>query len=280
MTVDGRTPRSIVGRAVGVARGTAAMAGRHPRPRGASVLTYHDVTDDPANPTEQVSPAVLRAQLMAAVRWGVRFVPLPDLCERVLRGEPVDGLGVITFDDALVGVHRHGISVLAELDLPATVFAVSERLGTEAPAWYPGSDRVMTVDELREVAAAGVDVQSHTRTHADLPSIGGADLDRELAGSRAALGDLLGREVGYLAYPFGHYDARVRTAAREAGYRAAFTFRNGRVVPGLDPYLLPRVPMWTDAGRFRLAYNLARPTWSFPESQVDSVTRDKRVKGS
>jgi peptidoglycan/xylan/chitin deacetylase (PgdA/CDA1 family) len=275
-----RTPRSLVGRAVGVVRGTGAMAGWRPRPHGASVLTYHDVTDDPSNPTEQVTPAALRAQLRAALHWGVRFVPLPDLCERVLRGEPVDGLAAITFDDALVGVYRSAVGVLSDLDLPATVFVVSDRLGTEAPAWYPGSDRVMAVEELREVAAAGFDVQSHTRTHPDLPSLTGADLDRELAGSRAALSDLLGRDIDYLAYPFGHYDRHVRTAAREAGYRAAFTFRNGRVVPGLDPYRLPRVPMWTDARRFRLAYNLARPTWSFPENQVDSVTRANTFEGS
>jgi peptidoglycan/xylan/chitin deacetylase (PgdA/CDA1 family) len=275
-----RTPRSLVGRAVGVVRGTGAMAGWRPRPRGASVLTYHDVTDDPSNPTEQVTPAALRAQLRAALNWGVRFVPLPDLCERVLRGEPVDGLAAITFDDALVGVYRSAVAVLSDLDLPATVFVVSDRLGTEAPIWYPGSDRVMAVEELREVAAAGLDVQSHTRTHPDLPSLTGADLDRELAGSRAALRDLLGRDIEYLAYPFGHFDDHVRRAAREAGYRAAFTFRNGRVAPGLDPYRLPRVPMWTDARRFRLAYNLARPTWSFPENQVDSVTRDNTFEGS
>ncbi|HEV3135375.1 MAG TPA: polysaccharide deacetylase family protein [Acidimicrobiia bacterium] len=275
-----RTPRSIVGRAVGVVRGAGAMAGWRPRPRGASVLTYHDVTDDPANPTEQVTPAALRAQLIAAVHWGVCFVPLPDLCERVLRGEPVDGLGAITFDDALVGVYRSAVGVLSELGLPATVFVVSDRLGAEEPAWYPGSDRVMTMDELRELAAAGVDVQSHTRTHADLPSLTGADLDRELAGSRAALSDLLGRDIDYLAYPFGHYDHHVCRAARDAGYRGAFTFRNGRVAPGLDPYRLPRMPMWTDAKSFRLAYNIARPTWSFPENQVDSVTRDSTFEGS
>lgn len=275
-----RTPRSLVGRVVGVVRGTGAMAGWRPRPHGASVLTYHDVTDDPSNPTEQITPAALRAQLRAALHWGLRFVPLPDLCELVLRGEPVDGLAAITFDDALVGVYRSAIAVLSDLDLPATVFVVTDRLGTEAPAWYPGSDRVMAVEELRDVAAAGFDVQSHTRTHPDLPSLTGADLDRELAGSRAALSDLLGRDIEYLAYPFGHYDGHVRTAAREAGYRAAFTFRNGRLVPGLDPYRLPRVPMWTDARRFRLAYNLARPTWSFPENQVDSVTRANTFEGS
>src|SRR2546430_15024510 len=181
LTVVDRTPRSMVGRAVGVVRGTAAMAGWRPRPRGASALTYHDVTDDPANPTEQVTPAVLRAQLRAALHWGVRFVPLPDLCGRVLGGEPVDGVAAITFDDAPVAVYRSAGGVLSELDLPATVFVVSDRLGTQAPVWYPGSDRVMAVEELRAVAAAGFDVQSHTRTHPDLPSLTGVDLDRELA---------------------------------------------------------------------------------------------------
>jgi hypothetical protein len=102
----GRSPRSIAGRGIGLARGAGALAGWRLRTRGATVLTYHDVTDDPENTTEQVSPIVLRTQLAAAMRWGVQFVPLPELSERFLRGDSVDRLGAITFDDALVGVHR------------------------------------------------------------------------------------------------------------------------------------------------------------------------------
>jgi peptidoglycan/xylan/chitin deacetylase (PgdA/CDA1 family) len=270
--IYGRSPRSLAGRAIGLARGAAAVGGWRLRTRGASVLTYHDVTDNPAYASEQVSPAVLRAQLAGAVRWGMQFVPLPELGERLLRGAPVDGLAAITFDDALVGVHRNAIGVLAELGLPATVFVVSDRLGVASPDWYESSDRVMTVDELREVADAGLDIQSHTRTHADLPTLDDPALDGELGGSRAALSDLVGRDVQYLAYPFGHFDAHVCAAARQAGYRAAFTFRNGRVTRGLDPYRLPRLPMWTGAGRLRLAYNLARPPWSFPVHQRRAVT--------
>jgi hypothetical protein len=30
--------------------------------------------------------------------------------------------------------------------------------------------------------------------------------------------------------------------------------------------------MWIDAGRLRLAYNLARPPWSFPPHQRAAVT--------
>ena len=189
-----------------------------------------------------------------------------------MRGEPVDRLGAITFDDALAGVHRHALGILTELGLPATVFVVSDRIGIAAPDWYPGSDRVMTEQELREVADAGIDIQSHTRTHADLPSLDRPELERELAGARASLSDLLGRDIEYLAYPFGHYDQNVCAAVPKAGYRAAFTFRNGRITPGLDPFRLPRLPMWTDGTAMRLAYNLARPARSFPESQVAAVT--------
>jgi peptidoglycan/xylan/chitin deacetylase (PgdA/CDA1 family) len=270
--VELRSPRSIVGRAVGAVRGAAALAGWRLRTQGASVLTYHDVTDDPANPTEQVSPSALRAQLSTAVRLGVRFVSLPTLADLLLRGEPVDRLGAITFDDALAGVHRHAVEILRDLDLPATVFVVSDRIGVAEPDWYPGSDRVMSAEELREVADAGLDIQSHTRTHADLPTLEDNELDRELAEARVVLGNLLGRDVVYLAYPFGHYDAHVRAAVHRAGYRAAFTFRNGRITPGLDPYRLPRLPMWTDGNALRLAYNLARPSQSFPETQLAAVT--------
>jgi peptidoglycan/xylan/chitin deacetylase (PgdA/CDA1 family) len=270
--VFGRSPRSLAGRALGLARGAAAVAGWRVRARGATVLTYHDVTDDSAFATEQVSPAVLRAQLAAATAMGVQFVGLRELVERFLRSDRVDGLGAIAFDDALVGVHRYAVGVLADLGLPATVFVVSDRLGVHAPDWYTRSARVMSVEELREVADAGLDIQSHTCTHADLPALHGPALDRELSGSRAALSDLLGRDVPYLAYPFGHYDRHVCTAARRAGYRAAFTFRTGRITRGLDPYRLPRLPMWTEAGRLRLAYNLARPPWSFPEHQLSAVT--------
>jgi peptidoglycan/xylan/chitin deacetylase (PgdA/CDA1 family) len=267
-----RSPRSIAGRAIGLARGAGALAGWRLRPRGASVLTYHDVTDDPDVTTEQVSPSVLRAQLSAAAHMGMQFVPLPELGERLLRGDPVDGLAAITFDDALVGVHRNALGILSELGLPATVFVVADRLGVREPDWYPGSDRVMTAGELREIADGGLDIQSHTATHADLPTLDAHVLDRELAGARASLSELLGKEVEYLAYPFGNYDPDVCEATRQAGYLAAFTFRNGRVTPDLDPYRLPRLPMWTEAGRLRLAYNLARPPSSFPPHQRAAVT--------
>jgi peptidoglycan/xylan/chitin deacetylase (PgdA/CDA1 family) len=269
MSTVGRT----VGRAFGTARGAGALLGASLRGRGAVVFTYHDVTDDPENTSDQVTPGALRADLVAAQRWGLRWIGLPELAIRFLAGDRLDGLAAVTFDDALIGVHRHAVGILGELGVPATVFAVSRRLGTGTPEWYAGSDRVMTSDELLEVADAGFTVQSHTRTHADLPAVADPEaLHAELAGARTDLEQLLGRPVEYLAYPFGYFDRRVRDAVEAAGYRAAFTFLPGRIVPGLDRFRLPRFPMWSDHRRIRLAYLLARPVSSFRDFQPETVT--------
>jgi peptidoglycan/xylan/chitin deacetylase (PgdA/CDA1 family) len=235
------------------------------------VLTYHDVTDDPTNPTDQVSPTMLRSQLAFLGTRGVRFVSLGELTDRVLAHEDVDGLVAVTFDDALVGVYRHGVDVLAGLGIPATVFVVSRRLGTESPAWYPGSDRTMTEQELRAVADAGIGLGSHTRTHPELPALEPRELADELAGSRADLESWSGAPVDLLAYPSGHFDAAVCAATRAAGYRAAFTFRPGRVSPGLDAFRLPRLPMGSTWSRSHLAYALGRPASSYPPHQLDEV---------
>ena len=48
-----------------------------------------------------------------------------------------------------------------------------------------------------------------------------------MQGSRSFLTELLGHEVSYLAYPYGHLDSRVEAATRAAGYRAAFATQPG-----------------------------------------------------
>ena len=44
-----------------------------------------------------------------------------------------------------------------------------------------------------------------------------------------------------LAYPYGDYNDACVAAVREAGFLCAFTTQYGRVYPGDDPYLLPRI---------------------------------------
>jgi peptidoglycan/xylan/chitin deacetylase (PgdA/CDA1 family) len=85
------------------------------------------------------------------------------------------------------------------------------------------------------------------------------------------LRELTGQSVDLFAYPGGFYDPAARAATRDAGYLAAFTFRNGRLLHGLDPFRSPRLSMGSGWGASRLAYMFARPAWSFRDHQLDTV---------
>ncbi|HEX2063500.1 MAG TPA: polysaccharide deacetylase family protein, partial [Acidimicrobiales bacterium] len=270
-------PAPLGPRLRGAVEAGRVLAGGRLRTPGAIVLAYHDVGDDSANKTDYyVSPRQLRAQLTAARAWGLRFVDLAELTEAVASGEDLDGMAAVVFDDSLAGVHHHALPVLLDLGVPATVFAVSDALGT-SPPWWPGAARVMTRAELEEMAALGFRVASHTRTHPSLPPLGARRQADELAGSRAALEDVTGGPVELFAYPYGHYDPGVRAAVADAGYRAGYSFLNGRITAGMDRFRLPRLNMWPGQGPARLAYHVARPPASWPCPEPDTVLhRDEK----
>jgi peptidoglycan/xylan/chitin deacetylase (PgdA/CDA1 family) len=209
------------------------------------------------------------------MEWGIHFVDLLTLTAAVASGGPLDGLAAIAFDDSLVGVHHHAMPILAEMGLPATIFVVSDALGT-SPPWWNGAARVMTQAELLEGVEAGFRIASHTRTHPFLPALNEPTLHREIVESRIALEDLISGPVDLFAYPYGDSDQRTRSVVAEAGYKAAYSFLNGRITAGLDVYSLPRLNMWNGQGRVRLAYHLARPAWSWPHRNRDYVPSHRR----
>jgi peptidoglycan/xylan/chitin deacetylase (PgdA/CDA1 family) len=255
------------GRLAGAVGTIRVLGGRPLTTPGAVVLCYHDIGNDPVNQTDYyIKPRQLRSQLRWAMQWGLRFIDLHDLVEAFVSGKPLDGLAAIAFDDGLVGVHRHALPILVELGLPATVFAVSDALGA-TPPWWGGADRLMTRAELLEVSQAGFRVASHTRTHPRLPRLEEKALREEVAGSRAGLEDLAGAPVDLLAYPFGDSDARVQGMAADVGYRAGFSFQNGRVTAASTRFRLPRLNMWNGQRRTRLAYHLVRPPASWPADE-------------
>ena len=79
-----------------------------------------------------------------------------------------------------------------------------------------------TLRQLREMAASGVEIGSHSHSHADLgPAADAETLEREIHGSKQRLEETLGRPVRYFAFPFGQYDnlsAAAFARAKEAGY--------------------------------------------------------------
>jgi peptidoglycan/xylan/chitin deacetylase (PgdA/CDA1 family) len=109
-----------------------------------------------------------------------------------------------------------------------------------------------TLDQLRAMAAAGVELGAHTRRHADLGAIlDERQLHDEIAGSKRDLEDIIDRAVRYFAFPYG-----MRNNLSQAGFRTAFqagfwgvcSAYGGYNLPGDDPFHIHRIhadPRWS-----------------------------------
>lgn len=107
-------------------------------------------------------------------------------------------------------------------------------------------------DELRRLDPRFVAIGSHTLTHPILPSLGAADLEREVSQSRRLLEERLQRKVTLFAYPNGDSSPAVYECVKRS-YRAAVTTEEGYVAAGCDSHLLPRVHLPGDVLRLALA---------------------------
>ena len=93
----------------------------------------------------------------------------------------------VTFDDGYRDNLLEAAPVLAELDIPATIFVPSRIIDGDASFhWYEDPPPALSWNDVGELLGGGlVDVQSHTLTHPLLPQVDAERSYEEIAGSRA-----------------------------------------------------------------------------------------------
>lgn len=188
------------------------------------VLMYHYVDDEPppAGPyadglTVRTPDFVEELEYLGAN--GFETIGLDDayLAMAGLRDLPAKPV-ILTFDDGGLDNYTVAFPLLKEHGFKGTFFVITKTVGREGQ---------MDWDQLREMVAAGMAVQSHTVSHPDLTGVSAERLQAELSDSRTAISEATG-EVGYaLCYPAGSYDDTVIAAARGAGYVLAVTTDGG-----------------------------------------------------
>ncbi len=237
-------------------------------------LCYHAVS--PSWPADlSVTPGALRGQLEVLAGRGYRGVTFTELT----RSDPGDRLLSVTFDDGYRSVHRLARPILDELGYPGTVFVPTAFAGREAPMAWPGIDQwrgtehedelvPMSWEELGELADAGWEVGSHTQSHPHLTELTAAELQGELAESRAEIERRLGSCTS-LAYPYGDHDDAVVAAAERAGYLAAGTLPKRFRDP--QPLRWPRVGVYHGDDRRRFALKVSPVVRRFRASAAWNV---------
>lgn len=213
---------------------------------GAIVLTYH-VVESPSDTKFTIPRERFLQQMQYLAATGYNVIPLSDLYDYVegrRKSLPKNAV-VITVDDGWRCTYTEMYPILRRLNFPFTVFIYPKFIGQSAYA--------LTWDQIREMANRGVDIQSHSYSHPFLTarrhsSFGKARyaewLEKELAGSKAAIERETGTKVRFLAYPYGDYDSKVAENAGKLGYDAALTCDFGPVRQGSDPLRMKRVVIY------------------------------------
>ncbi|GAB4438523.1 MAG: hypothetical protein OHK0026_04090 [Rhodocyclaceae bacterium] len=153
----------------------------------------------------------------------------------------------VSFDDGFADNLEHALPSLQRHGIPATVFALSGRLG-ETNDWMQarGFPRrsLVSAAQVREMRAAGITIGSHTRTHPRLTEVSGSAAAAEITDSKSELESVLGDRVDYFAYPYGLYTDGILALVQGAGYRAACSTLSGFNRPAQDRYLLRRLDIF------------------------------------
>jgi peptidoglycan/xylan/chitin deacetylase (PgdA/CDA1 family) len=208
-------------------RHVALRAARLIRARRSAILLYHGVgpTSTRIDPRFlRVRPEVFRAQLGLLLGAGFEIVTVSEFAQRFDGAQPPPGIVALSFDDGMDDNHSVVLPLLRELGLRATVYVTTGLIGKPNP-WmsHESGARMMTVEELRELAASGFEIGAHTVSHPDLSRLGFDECLHEMRESRDELERTLGVEVRTFAYPSCHYGPAAVEAARAVGFKAAVT---------------------------------------------------------
>ncbi len=225
-------------------------------PRRPTILMYHAVCPPPDNPNRIfTSPELFEAQMRYLKRRRLHGVSMREFREAERTGS-AKGLVGLTFDDGYEDFLQYAVPVLEKFGFSATVFIVAGLLGG-TNRWEFICDprpqlKLLGAEGIREVAARGMEVGSHSMTHRKLLGLERELLDEEVSGSRQVLSEVLGEAVDGFSYPYGFLDSASVQAVRRAryAYACAVVVRVERTA-----YDLPRVTV-TEDNLFKFAAKL------------------------
>jgi peptidoglycan/xylan/chitin deacetylase (PgdA/CDA1 family) len=207
------------------------------------VLCYHRVGPGAGKMT--VSAANFAAQLDWLADNGYHVIRLRDLQEFLAGKRALPRRSVVlTFDDGYESYYKHAYPLLRKHGFPATVFLYSD---------FVGAGDALTWPQMVEMSASGlIDIQSHSKTHANLIERQPAEteasyrarIENEARSPREQIERRLKRDVFAFAYPYGDANEFVLDAMTRNQYQLAVTVNYGFNPFYAQPLMLRRTMIY------------------------------------
>ncbi|MEM9281551.1 MAG: polysaccharide deacetylase family protein [Verrucomicrobiota bacterium] len=195
-----------------------------------SILGYHDFTESRSSNDMVLNIQDFRDQMQAIRDAELPVISMRQFLDWKQGKERIPERSImITIDDGWKATHTLAMGVLKEFGYPYTIFLYKNYVGV--------GGRSLSFDEVRELAASGATICSHSISHNNMSSRSGRSAEAqtlwlrdELEASHRFLVENFGNTGAIektFAFPYGIYSDQVLELAREFGYEACFTV-NGK----------------------------------------------------
>lgn len=194
------------------------------------ILLYHKI--DRPTPDVRIrgaftNPRRFERQMSYLVRGGYRFFSASSMADQYLElGRFPDKSVCITFDDGWKDNYTYAFPILKKFQIPATVFVVPACIGTTTAmvtADGEGSREHLSMEDIREMSASGIEFGSHSMNHKLFNSISAEEIEREVTESKTFIENLLQKRCDTLAYPAGFFTKEAKLLVKTAGFLGAFS---------------------------------------------------------
>ncbi|MEA3548049.1 MAG: polysaccharide deacetylase family protein [Thermodesulfobacteriota bacterium] len=189
------------------------------------VLSYHNFSESKQN-LMMVRRRDFERQMKFLKDNAYTVITLDDLFDFLEYREALPRKAVvITIDDGWQGVYDIAYPVLKKYNFPATLFVYTDLIS--------GSRKTLDWNQVAELDKNGIDIQCHTISHRNLNKIKGnesfqnyvREIEREISESTRIIKKKIGKDVKYLAYPYGDTNNLVIAFLKKNGFRGAFTVK-------------------------------------------------------
>lgn len=206
--------------------------------RSIAVLMYHSIAYEKGNEL-RVPKESFRQQMKYLKDNQYTTLTLDEFYDFLINNKPVPNKSVIiTFDDGYRDNYENAYPILKEFGFNATIFVITAAINNE--------EDYLNLSQLKELEQNGIAIESHTVAHEQLDQISYEKQLDTLTKSRSYLEKNLGKEVKYIAYPFGKRNNDTIKAVKDAGYNMAFTTDSGWSNKNQGMYTLNRVYVSSD----------------------------------
>ncbi len=213
--------------------------------KAVSVLIYHQVLPDPAEPGEtMISIEKFKEQMRYLSDHGYTTITVAALVAFMKGGEVPEKAIVLTFDDGWKSV-KDVISILKDYGFKASFWLIP-RSGVGYP--YLDWSEIVNIDKDPDF-----EIGAHSMNHpwegeslatwveGKTPGKTLEDAAYEVRESKKILEERLQRRVPYFAWPKGQYNEKLISVAKDAGYEALLTVEDGANRHGDDPFRIKRI---------------------------------------